>query len=105
MTAKAVLNLMTWLKEQGFDDDKIVECIDSMEENEDVVDETIVDKEELDIRRELSHIKNSIMELKFEVMKSSARLKIMDEHIIEEVKKVYEIVDKHREENTATMTK
>ena len=31
MTAKEVLNLIDWLREQGFDNDKIVDCIESVE--------------------------------------------------------------------------
>lgn len=31
MTAKEVLNLIDWLREQGFDNDKIVECIETVE--------------------------------------------------------------------------
>lgn len=31
MTAKEVLNLIDWLREQGFDNDKIVECIEAVE--------------------------------------------------------------------------
>ena len=31
MTAKEVLNLIDWLREQGFDNDKVVECIESVE--------------------------------------------------------------------------
>ena len=28
MTAREILNLIDWLREQGFDNDKIVECIE-----------------------------------------------------------------------------
>ena len=31
MTAREILNLIDWLREQGFDNDKIVECIESVE--------------------------------------------------------------------------
>lgn len=31
MTAKEVLNLIDWLREQGFENDKIVECIEAVE--------------------------------------------------------------------------
>ena len=31
MTAKEVLNLIDWLREQGFDNDKVVECIEAVE--------------------------------------------------------------------------
>lgn len=31
MTAKEILNLIDWLREQGFDNDKIVECIEAIE--------------------------------------------------------------------------
>lgn len=31
MTAKEVLNLIDWLRAQGFDNDKIVECIEATE--------------------------------------------------------------------------
>ena len=31
MTAKELLNLIDWLRGQGFDDDKIVECLESVE--------------------------------------------------------------------------
>lgn len=94
---------MTWLKEQGFDDDKIVECIETIVEKDTVADDAIVDKEELDIKRELAHIKERIGELKFEVMRSEARLKVKYEMIFEEIKKVYDILDKNKEDNTVHM--
>ncbi len=31
MTAREVLNLIDWLKKNGFDNDKIVECIEAVE--------------------------------------------------------------------------
>ena len=31
MTAREVLNLIDWLRNQGFDNDKIVECIEAVE--------------------------------------------------------------------------
>jgi len=31
MTAKEVLNLIDWLRKPGFDNDKIVECLESVE--------------------------------------------------------------------------
>lgn len=31
MTAKEILNLIDWLRKQGFDNDKIVECLESVE--------------------------------------------------------------------------
>ena len=31
MTAKEILNLIDWLREQGFDNDKIIECIETVE--------------------------------------------------------------------------
>ncbi len=31
MTAKELLNLIDWLRKQGFDDDKVVECLESVE--------------------------------------------------------------------------
>lgn len=31
MTGKEILNLIDWLKNQGFDNDKIVECIEAVE--------------------------------------------------------------------------
>ena len=31
MTAKEIINLIDWLRAQGFDNDKIVECIESVE--------------------------------------------------------------------------
>ncbi len=31
MTGKEILNLIDWLKKQGFDNDKIVECIEAVE--------------------------------------------------------------------------
>ena len=31
MTAREVLNLIEWLKAQGFDNDKVVECIEAVE--------------------------------------------------------------------------
>lgn len=31
MTAKEVLNLIDWLRAQGFNDDKVVECIEYTE--------------------------------------------------------------------------
>lgn len=31
MTAKEILNLIDWLRAQGFDNDKIVECIETVE--------------------------------------------------------------------------
>ncbi|MCI8385123.1 MAG: hypothetical protein HFE95_01590 [Acutalibacter sp.] len=31
MTAKEALNLIDWLRKQGFDNDKIVECLESVE--------------------------------------------------------------------------
>ena len=30
MTAKEILNLIDWLREQGFDNDKVVECIEAV---------------------------------------------------------------------------
>ena len=31
MTAREILNLIDWLRAQGFDNDKIVECIEAIE--------------------------------------------------------------------------
>lgn len=31
MTARGVLNLIDWLRAQGFDNDKIVDCIETVE--------------------------------------------------------------------------
>lgn len=31
MTAREILNLIDWLRKQGFDNDKIVECIEAIE--------------------------------------------------------------------------
>lgn len=31
LTAKELLNLIDWLRKQGFEDDKIVECLESVE--------------------------------------------------------------------------
>lgn len=31
LSAKELLNLINWLREQGFADDKIVECLESVE--------------------------------------------------------------------------
>ena len=31
MTARELLNLIDWLRKQGFEDDKIVECLESVE--------------------------------------------------------------------------
>ncbi len=31
MTAREILNLIDWLRTQGFDNDKIVECIEAIE--------------------------------------------------------------------------
>ena len=31
MTAREILNLIDWLREQGFDNDKIIECIEATE--------------------------------------------------------------------------
>ena len=34
MTAKEILNLIDWLRAQGFDNDKVVECIEAIEGKE-----------------------------------------------------------------------
>lgn len=31
MTAREILNLIDWLRQQGFDNDKIIECLESVE--------------------------------------------------------------------------
>ena len=31
MTARGLLNLIDWLRKQGFEDDKIIECLESVE--------------------------------------------------------------------------
>ena len=31
MTAREILNLIDWLRTQGFDNDKIIECIETIE--------------------------------------------------------------------------
>lgn len=31
MTAKELLNLIDWLRKQGFEDEKIIECLESVE--------------------------------------------------------------------------
>lgn len=31
MTAKEILNLIDWLRQQGFNNDKIIECLESVE--------------------------------------------------------------------------
>lgn len=31
MTAREIINLIDWLRTQGFDNDKIVECIEAIE--------------------------------------------------------------------------
>lgn len=35
MTAKEILNLIDWLREQGFDNDKVAECIEAVEGKKD----------------------------------------------------------------------
>ncbi len=35
MTAKEILNLIDWLRAQGFDNDKVVECIEAVEGKKD----------------------------------------------------------------------
>ncbi len=35
MTAKEIINLIDWLREQGFDNDKIVDCIERVEGKKD----------------------------------------------------------------------
>lgn len=34
MTAKEILNLIDWLRAQGFDNDKIIDCIETVEGKE-----------------------------------------------------------------------
>lgn len=31
MTAKELLNLIDWLRKQGFEDDQVIECLESVE--------------------------------------------------------------------------
>lgn len=31
MTAKELLNLIDWLRKQGFEDDRIIECLEAVE--------------------------------------------------------------------------
>lgn len=38
MTAKEILNLIDWLRAQGFDNDKVVECIEAVEGKEKAAD-------------------------------------------------------------------
>ncbi len=35
MSAKEILNLIDWLRAQGFDNDKVVECIEAIEGKKD----------------------------------------------------------------------
>ena len=35
MSAKEILNLIDWLRSQGFDNDKVVECIEAIEGKKD----------------------------------------------------------------------
>ncbi|MEH2933357.1 hypothetical protein [Acutalibacter sp. JLR.KK004] len=37
MTAKELLNLIDWLRKQGFKNDKIVECLESVEGREKIL--------------------------------------------------------------------
>lgn len=37
MTAKELLNLIDWLRKQGFENDKIVECLESVEGREKIL--------------------------------------------------------------------
>ena len=42
VSAKELLNLIDWLRKQGFEDDKIVECLESVEGRKKIIaaDET-----------------------------------------------------------------
>lgn len=40
MSAREILNLIDWLRAQGFDNDKIVECIEAIEGRKETNEET-----------------------------------------------------------------
>lgn len=44
MTAKEILNLIDWLREQGFDNDKVVECIEAVEGKKDQKKKKLITK-------------------------------------------------------------
>lgn len=51
MTGKEILNLIDWLKKQGFDNDKIVECIEAVEGKK--PENNTEDKDQLNIGKHL----------------------------------------------------
>ena len=44
MTAREVLNLIDWLRAQGMDNDKIVECLEAVEERKIILPAQTEDK-------------------------------------------------------------
>lgn len=38
MTAKELLNLIDWLRKQGFEDDRIIECLEAVEGRKKIID-------------------------------------------------------------------
>ncbi|MCM1090854.1 MAG: hypothetical protein NC092_10600 [Butyrivibrio sp.] len=52
------------------------------------------------LENEMQDIKKDVNGIKRQVMKSTAELKAMDEMILDEVERVHNIIDKHKEDKT-----
>lgn len=61
----------------------------------------MTDSEKLDlILSEMQDMKKDLNAVKRQVMKSTAELKAMDEMILDEVERVHEILNRHKEDKT-----
>lgn len=68
----------------------------------------MTDSEKLDLllskvdtlENEMQDIKKDVNGIKRQVMESTAELKAMDEMILDEVERVHNIIDKHKEDKT-----
>lgn len=64
--------------------------------------DTMTDSEKLDLMLEkISSIESDVKSLKRQQMKFVAELKAMDSLILDEVERVHEILDKHKEDKAA----
>lgn len=61
----------------------------------------MTDSEKLDlILSEMQDMKKDLNAVKRQIMKSTAELKAMDEMILDEVERVHEILNRHKEDKT-----
>ena len=80
----------------------IDEKVSSLDEKVSSIDERVssLDEKVSSIDERVSSIESDVTKLKFQLIKSTAELKAMDEMILDEVERVHTILDKHKEDKS-----